>query len=172
MTVIDFTNTKPFAISSNMFNGCDKLKTVKLNGIEGFIGYYAFENCKELLSVENGMWIRTIYTGAFKNCEKLENVGFPKLTNVFKLAFENCTNLKSFGFDEVESIGEYAFNNCLSLTTIYLPITVKVIGNNAFSNCPLLIINTAHETKPDLWSDGFKDETTIVNYNVINEMIN
>jgi len=166
---VDLTNTKPLAISSDMFRDCEKLENVKLNGCEGFIGHYAFENCKELLSVENGMWIRTAYIGAFKNCEKLKSVEFPKLNNIFKKAFENCTSLETFRFDEVSGVAEYAFNNCLSLITIYLPITVKEIGSNAFSNCPLLIINTAYETKPDLWSEDFKDETTIVNYNVHDE---
>lgn len=166
LTEIDFTNTKCFAISHRMFSGCINLKTVKLEGIEDFIDGFAFENCKELTTIENGLCISSANKGAFLNCEKLENVNFPKIKIIFERAFENCVSMKTFNFDEVEKIGEYAFNNCSSLGEIYLPLSVEMIVSKAFTNCPLLIINTAHETKPELWYDGFKDNQTIINYNV------
>lgn len=166
LTEIDFTNTKCFAISHRMFSGCINLKTVKLEGIEDFVDGFAFENCKELTTIENGLCISSANKGAFLNCEKLENVNFPKIKIIFERAFENCVSMKTFNFDEVEKIGEYAFNNCSSLGEIYLPLSVEMIVSKAFTNCPSLIINTAHETKPELWYDDFKDNQTIINYNV------
>jgi len=127
LTEVDFTNTEPSAIPSNMFDGCEKLKNVRLSGCEGFIGSHAFKNCKELTKVENGTWVKTVYALAFKNCEKLESVEFPKLESIDKRAFENCISLETLKFNNVLGIGEYAFSNCLNLTTIYLPICVEQI---------------------------------------------
>lgn len=165
---IDLTNIRPYSISSEMFMDCDYLEFVKLSGYEQFIDIRAFSGCTRLVSVENGLGIKGIICFAFENCEKLENIEFPNLEIIDRQAFENCISLKSFNFDKVKEIYEKAFYNCTSLTTIYLPTSVVKIISGAFSNCPSLIINTGHKSKPELWYDGFKDETTVINYNVLN----
>ena len=166
---IDLTNIRPYSISGEMFMDCDYLEFVKLSGYEEFIDIRAFSGCTRLVSVENGLGVKGIICFAFENCEKLENLEFPKLEIIDRQAFENCINLKTFNFDKVKEIYGKAFYNCSSLTTIYLPTNVVKIISGAFSNCPSLIINTGHKSKPELWYDDFKDESTIINYNVLNK---
>ena len=164
---VDLTNTKCYFISSNMFSYCYSLKTVKLRGCEEDIGNHAFKDCKELTTIENGQWITNVYTFAFENCEKLEKVEFNNLKYIYKGAFNNCVSLQSINFDKTKQIDEMAFYNCSSLGEIYLPLSVEMIAPKAFANCPSLVINTAHNSKPELWYDVFKDDTTVINYNVV-----
>ena len=157
---------KKFSFGSETFKNCSNLKTVKLSGWEDSIGSHAFEDCKNLEKVENGKWVAEVREFSFINCENLENIDFPNLKYIWLRAFENCVSLKTFNFVKVKKIRMYAFNNCFSISEIYLPLSVEMIVSKAFTNCPSLIINTAHVTKPELWYDGFKDNQTIINYNV------
>ena len=58
--------------------------------------------------------------------------------------FRNLTNLKNLTEidlrkETIQSIPKNCFNNCNLLTSIKLPETLKVIGENAFLNCNNLI---------------------------------
>ena len=54
----------------------------------------AFEDCKELTSLEFPLWIKKIGDYAFSNCSSLTEVRIPKGCNVHEDAFEDCPNVQ------------------------------------------------------------------------------
>ena len=59
-------------------------------------------------------------------------------------------------------IGDSAFNKCASLTHIYVPNTVKVIGNSTFDDCPKLTIYCALPTKLSGWHENWNSSATVI----------
>ena len=63
------------------------------------------------------------------------------VTKIEKATFLNCRNLTTvylFNDSPLEVIEESAFESCISLQHIYLPNSVKRIGDNAFRDCILM----------------------------------
>ena len=101
------------------------------------IGYEAFRECSNLLSVEIPESITSIDTWAFFECTGLA----PKV-----LIYNNGT--KCYGWvgdrskcttveipEGVKEIGAGAFYKCTNLTNITFPNTLKFVGTSAFSEC-------------------------------------
>lgn len=143
-------------IGASAFEGCKKLKTVKLiSGID-VIDKYAFAYCKSLNYISIPDTVVTIGKGAFSGCGKLKKISFPitlksigesafKKTGIEKIAlpsniteipakaFWGCKNLKSVSMPNgVTKIGEGAFSACSSLKSIGIPKSVTEIGNKAY----------------------------------------
>ena len=84
--------------------------------------------------------IKSIGTGAFSHCFKLERISLPKsCVNIGDGAFYGCTALESmqlpFG---VTCVGESTFVMCESLMSIDIPVSVTNIGYMAFMGCKSL----------------------------------
>ncbi|MCL2860991.1 MAG: leucine-rich repeat domain-containing protein [Firmicutes bacterium] len=84
------------------------------NGVVS-IGANAFENC-HLSSIFISKTVRSIASGAFSRCTKLESVDF-----------EEGSALRT--------IDEKAFYGCINLRKIQLPFSLKTIGVDAFCGC-------------------------------------
>jgi hypothetical protein len=84
--------------------------------------------------------VKSIATGAFEGCNKLENITIPEgIKEIGPRAFANCDSLVSVDIPNgVTTIGINAFAQCDNLTTVRLPDSVTSIGYDAFSNCPNL----------------------------------
>ncbi|MFV0605069.1 MAG: leucine-rich repeat domain-containing protein, partial [Niabella sp.] len=84
------------------------------------VGYGAFENSKELISVKLPTTIKIIGGRAFENCENLKSVNIPSsVESIQQAVFFKCRMIKTIDIPEnVESIGEYAFSYCESLESI------------------------------------------------------
>ena len=84
------------------------------------IGYGAFENSSELISVKLPATIKTIGGRAFENCEKLKSINIPSsVENIQQAVFFKCKMIDSIHIPEsVAIIGEYAFSYCESLKAI------------------------------------------------------
>ncbi len=80
--------------------------------------------------------MKTIYSEAFKNCNKLKSVTFS-------------------GNSQLTSIGTGTFSNCSSLTNIIIPKNVANIGKDAFSYCNSLTIYCEAVSKPDEWNSNW-----------------
>lgn len=78
------------------------------------IGFYAFNFCESLTSVNIPDSVTGIDLFAFSNCKSLSNVNIP---------------------DSVTSIGNSAFFGCGALTSIYIPDGVTSISSEAFMGC-------------------------------------
>ena len=102
------------------------------------IADYAFDNAPKLTKVTIGENVKSVGTGAFRNCDSLATVIFKDSDTVQKTigdyAFNNCPVLTTVDFgNAVKSIGSYAFTVCKSLESIEFPDSLESIGYGAFS---------------------------------------
>lgn len=117
------------------FTDNHNLVEVRLPDSVKTIGDYAFANCKALQYVQLSQ-VCMIGTGAFSDCESLNNVSFPQnLTTIGDSAFKGCRNLTSISLpDGLETIGSSAFAYS-GIASIIIPKTVKMIYKEAFTGC-------------------------------------
>jgi hypothetical protein len=95
----------------------------------------AFENCRNLVSIEMHDGVEIIKFGAFFYCTSLRGIKLPGVRVIEESAFCDCTALAEVDFgDKLETIGQDAFNGCTSLRNVKLP-KVRFIGNGAFLEC-------------------------------------
>ncbi len=85
-------------------------------------------------STYEGLPVKEIGAGAFRNCSYITGVVIPEgVTNIWGYAFEKCANLVSAELPYgLESIGMYSFGSCNKLADFKLPETLKSIDSNAF----------------------------------------
>ena len=94
---------------------------------------HAFENCRNLLTVETHNGLRKIGAYAFCYCRSLKHMNLKTAIEINDEAFRECENLEAVEFgDMLETIGNYAFNGC-SLKHLKLP-SIVTIGVGAFAN--------------------------------------
>jgi hypothetical protein len=115
------------------------------------IGPAAFENCKNLKTVEIASGITKIPDFAFNGCESLVSVSIPEgVTEIGVRAFSLCLSLASVNFPgSLKKIGGGAFAKCYNLTSFLIPEGVERIEGSvpgrttfsdvgAFFDCPKL----------------------------------
>ena len=100
--------------------------------------WFAFEDSIKTVNADS--LVSSVGKGAFTDCESLETVNMPGVTNVGDYAFEGCSSLKNIILSSNASwssviIGEYAFAYCSSLTKMIIPFYWATIGKNAFEWC-------------------------------------
>lgn len=78
--------------------------------------------------------VETIGAYAFRNCQKLETVNLPAVTEIDQYAFGGCNALKSVYMPLLESMVGYEFSGCSALAEIELPKASSVSGY-AFNLC-------------------------------------
>ena len=95
-------------------------KVIVESGVTG-IGSYAFENCKNLSSVEIGNTVQKIGEGAFSNCLTLKSVTIPSSVDTIAYgAFWWCPDLGTVYFEgNAPEMGDEIFHN-MSLTAYYV----------------------------------------------------
>lgn len=144
------------------FSGLEKADFPKLTTLEGNVFWF----CSSLTEVNlpeaiiigeatDGNTSPRYGTSVFADCNKLYIVNLPKAVEIGDNAFSNCTSLQEINLPMAEKIGVSAFSGCKVITTIKLPKTKEILGNNNFTNCPLL--SELYLTNPD---------DIYVNYNI------
>ena len=103
--------------------------------------------------------LETIGEDAFNGCTKLTgSIRLPKtLTSIGARAFRD-TAITEVAYtvedrkpvSALNTIGDDAFYNCQSLTKIYLPATMKTVGNRAFSWSGITLANFAGPSSEDI----------------------
>ena len=113
--------------------GCGK-SAIPADGSVKSIGEYAFNGCRNLVSLALPEGVIHIRTGAFSGCEALRTLTLPNsLVTIRQNAFENCTSLSSLTLPEsVTEIYNGAFRGCLKLRSVTLPSTLTFIDSEAF----------------------------------------
>lgn len=132
-----------FSSTTGTFEGCTKLKTVKLPDTVTQFYSQTFKNCTALKEINIPKSIQVIQPQEFLGCSSLKTVDF-RGTSVVRLceeAFKDCTSLASVYLGEPEnlSIDAYAFQDCTNLETVDCSKTnISSIENYAFYNCSKL----------------------------------
>lgn len=132
-------------IANNAFQRTDSLMSIKFPKTIKTIGDYAFESCRDLISIEipEDTSLESIGNGAFQNCNRsLKSVEIPStVTSIGVSAFEACSKLETVKIKgNVTSIENYTFKNCVTLKEVELPDTVTTIGDAAFEATALVSI--------------------------------
>lgn len=121
---VDFTNrTLEVNIDPCVFSNCQSLESIAIKSplvcVEiNSIGEYAFSNCTSLQKIDSDSFMGThLGTGAFYNCEKLEE--YPSTVRITgEKTFYNCQSLKSIDIAKNSNYGDYTFYNCSSLEEV------------------------------------------------------
>ena len=151
-------------IESRCFAECESLETVNIPGNIETIKGMAFYACENLTTVNLSSGLKEIENGAFSNCSKLSNINIPDTVEkieeepfygtIFEANFPNgevylgkvlyeykgsMPSNTSISIKEgTTQIAGYIFEDCTNLVSVYIPDSVKIIGNSAFSGCTKL----------------------------------
>ncbi len=117
----------------------DSLTQVTLNDVSN-IGYGAFSNCKDIVTLSIPSEIDSIGAYAFSGCANLKNFTVPeKLVEIPEGAFSGCVSLQKIELsDTVTSVGARAFEGCAAMTEFAMSENVTAIGVSAFADCTQL----------------------------------
>ncbi len=104
----------------------------------GPLNYFDFIG-SDVVSIEIPDGVSLCGESIFDNCRQLKHVKLPKgITEIPENCFHCCYALESIAIPEgVTRIGEYAFGACETLAEISFPSTLEEIGKKTFSGCPL-----------------------------------
>ena len=122
---------------SNNHGYFDGLLSVELpEGLES-IGYYAFNGCINLSTINLPDSLVSIEAGAFYNCPLTgECLTLPDRLEVVEESAFSGTRYESIVVpDSVQSIKDLAFDTCVNLHSIELPSGLMEIGESAFRYC-------------------------------------
>ena len=135
-----------FASNSMTYDKQSNLKTVRFPDGSRIkrIGNSAFNNCRNLQSVNFPEGLEIIEGNAFSGCNSLTSVSIPKtLESIGWSAFSGCMNLSNVTFQYDKEYNKYkkliiegdAFRNCSSLSNMTFPAHLIRIGSSAFEYC-------------------------------------
>ena len=130
---------------------------ITFDGNVTMVGYQAFYNCDNFITITLPDSVTTIGEGAFWDCDSLTSVNIPySVTTIGNHAFDSCDSLTSVNIpDSVTTIGVGAFYGCISLTSVNIPDSVTTIGGDAFSDCgSLTSVYCKATTPPALGGSG------------------
>ena len=145
MSALTSTKTLP----AHMFDGDDKLKTIKLPTLTS-LSDNLFTGCGDLTSLTIGDWSNTennagldmavIPSGCFQNCGNLKNLKFNNVKSVKGWAFEGCTSMTVFPINTIQTdakveVGENAFHNTNLTGDVNLPEGITKIYRSSFGGC-------------------------------------
>ena len=146
------TNTSQLYIATNNISGEYKILNPFSDSNTITICDFAFAGCNKLtkINLDNvKLYLTQINSDAFSNCINLNNFDFTVLSELKIIdirSFINCTSLQTIDLSKntkLTTINDSAFFNC-TITTITIPSSVTTVGQNPFTNCPLInIINNS-----------------------------
>lgn len=156
INAVDFnTALGTITFKTNIFNKCNKLRSIVLPERLHSIRESVFAECENLESVKLSAGLKSIKQRAFKNCKNLIELSMPDVTSIYASAFEGCTKLidKENGIGYVGQWVICADKNIISAEL--RPDTVG-IAKGAFAACKQLSNITI--PKSILYFDGRVEE--------------
>ena len=146
---VDFSETSikmivsKYSSTTGTFEGCTKLKTVKLPDTVTQFASQTFKDCTALEEINMPKSTLVFSPQQFSGCTSLKTVDFrgTSAVRLCKKLFKGCTSLTSVYLGEPENlyIESYAFQDCTNLETVDCSKTnISFIDNYAFYNCSKL----------------------------------
>lgn len=134
------------------------------------IGYGAFEDQYDIVSVVVPDGVTIISSNAFDRCYALKTVTLPNtVTTIDAYAFSNCFAMTSINFpNSLTSIGTYAFVYCESLESVTIPNSAATIESLAFYGCVGLTNVTLPSNLSIINSEVFSGCLNLTNINIPN----
>lgn len=144
------------SIDSDNFICCTSLTDVTLPANLTEIPANTFQQCTALKSIQIPETVTSIDSGAFDGCTNLSKINIPKgitslgeyclsRTAIEELTIpdnvktipeglvEKCPNLRRvICSEQIHTVEDYAFSNCPKLESIYFPVKLEHIRENAF----------------------------------------
>ncbi len=130
------------SVGWSAFRNCTNLVSVTIPSSVNAIGVQAFSGCSNLTNITIPEGVNVIYWNAFQDCSSLTRVTIPNsITELGSCAFQNCTNLQSIVFDNnnLTIIEAGTFYGCKNLVSSTLPESITEIGEVAFYGCESLV---------------------------------
>lgn len=108
-----------------------------------------FFNCSRLETVDLPEGLKNLDRGVFHSCDKLSDIILPNsLTEIGPYCFTGCSSLEDIDIpSNVRYIDEGAFKDCIKLSNLTVLSKDIVINNSAFDNCPQLTIYASEKSK-------------------------
>lgn len=130
--------TRVVTIGNNSFDGCASLAQLTMPEPLATIGEYAFRN-SGLTGITFQRNLTIIGKYAFDGCKDLVSINFPaNVTEIKEYTFNDCVKLKNIELPNgLIYIKDYAFNGCASLGKVTIPGGVQNISPGAFKNSGL-----------------------------------
>lgn len=156
--VISGTGTMPdYNYNKAPWSKKDVKKVIIEDGVTD-IGYGAFFNCANIVSVEIGNTVTTIGGDAFYGCTSLTNITLPDSLTTLKDAAFFYSGLTSIVIpDSVTAMGRSVFMNCPELESVVIGCGVTKLDYYTFQGCEKLTTVTLPTSVTDIFEDAFKD---------------
>ena len=185
-------------IGEYAFETCVSLTSVDIPYSVSAIGDFAFAECSGLTSITIPNSVTSIGVGAFYECTGLTSIDIPNsVTAIGEDAFSSTawynnhpdglvyaglvaykykglmpSDMSIFLYDGTLGIAGSAFSGCAGLTSINIPNSILIIGDNAFASCNHLTeIYSLALVPPTVYANTFNGcYSAILNvyYNVMN----
>ena len=133
----------PTTTSAGSFEGCTKLKTVKLPDSVTYMDVKAFKDCTSLESINIPKSLRELTNSVFRNCTSLTKMDFTgtDLISMGSETFKDCTSLKTviLGKHDKIYISGHDFYGCTALETVNCTgANIDTLDDYSFYNCSSL----------------------------------
>ena len=131
------------------------------------IGYYAFQSCPRLQSVDFGKnsQLEVIGNYAFQNCPQLKSVNFRNMNNLHAIkyaAFADCGQMEEFIMpNSVTEMGYYMFHNNTSMKKVHLSNALTYVADMAFRNCTALTEVHLPSNAETIYRNAFESTTAL-----------
>ncbi len=135
------------------FTEISRVSVLRFNSIRNYDHYiYGSVSLKSgevvtgQLAITNYLWGSSSYSeGYYYYCTEVDD--FQGQTGMTSLSFNNVSGNSMVGC--ITNIHSEAFMNCTSLTNVYLPPQIAILGANSFSNTPALTKITVNGPPPE-----------------------
>ena len=137
------------------------------NSNQKTVGSGVFENCSKLetINLDN---VTTLSANLFYGCTDLKNISLSdEVTYIPDNCFYGCTNLKTINLNNITSTGSKSFRGCESLTSINIS-NIQTIGSQTFRDCKNLQEIILPNTEYNIGQGAFYECDSIISIDLSN----
>lgn len=130
-------NLETGIVPNNLFEGCDKLKIIEVNGDVTQLGEGFFKNCTNLVKIKMNYTGTVIPKDCYKNCYSLIELSpYASVVSIEDDAFAGCTSLNRVEFlSPIKSLGKSSFEGCEKLKQVKMDLKAELLPTNCFKGC-------------------------------------